>query len=1203
MARIACTKCGKKYEFDPPQAALGSDIRIPCPNCKTEIIVPRQDPVEPPPSTQDNFASAKDVQAEAPSDEPTETTEIQGFESPARNTEDHASPTPAENHNFDSAITNERPRTSLPPTSTSDFEVTDDTRPGAQNTGATNADFSLDVHALFDDLPPTSDLKDDLPQPDTTSPPQERDLHSQKVPTTESQPPQVERSAEQPHATLLQTDAPAEEKDFFTGIDNDSDLLDNKFLSFYDDKKVPEAAAAQPPSEGLADDIFEDILDDKPKAAAPTAPPTSPSSSEAEFDPTYKLPHHAQMVENINVAKEAPSESPAPPSGRSSPTAGDKIIAENTNETDEISELFKDDTAAAPSQQEAPLEDFVSEFESPPPEAQAPKSSSIRAYARKVSLVFVPTILLIACFSIVLHLLKREEGLFGQRLVGFHFEKAYLAPTADQKNTIDQLVKKAFDLFKVGIPEGYGPATETLGQALQIDERNAKALSRGICFGHLALPYLKDKVSVQQKISAQETTLATYWPNQLDQALATTCKQFAGGRYAEVTTQIEQSLFNQFKDDPLVLTFYGLALLQNKNSAKSKEVLENVARADSQNMIAVEGLSQSFIEIGSPENAQKFIRYLLSKNPQHLSAYLTLARAKSLQGAPAEEIFADLSKITEKQDASELKGQAYIIISEAFEKSGQASKAVEYLEKAATESPQNSDLPRKLGSLMLHDRRVRNYQKAIDYLKKSLALTPDQIETQVLLTEALFQINDFTQALNIISQTATKAPQNGDVQYWLGRVYARLSKDADAEKAFKEMLTLNENDARAYVMLGRIYLKTKSPQEVDGQFQRALKISETSAFTQTAYGDYLLAMKQYQTATGAYKKALGLESDYVDALIGIARANIQIDNLKEADAYLSKVIELEPQNLDALSLRVRYNMILENPAEAKATIEKMAETNSSDPRTVLTQAEFMIQTNQIDAVRALLQNVPETLELDPQFSYVKALLYEKQVEASRPGAAASEGYTYEGALNRIKKAVDSDPRNEDYLFLEARLLFKTDDLKFAEKKIQNLIKINPYYKWAYLMYGDILLTNNRPEAAIQQYQTAESLFSKKADIYVKMGKTYEKINRYTEAINYFEKARVEQPSNPQHLLAIALIYNKTDSFVKAAEYFKETIKKDPKIPDPYYYLGYIYKSYQKYEPSLRAFQRFLALSPNSKYAPEIEDQIFYLKRTLGKTSD
>src|SRR5262249_30553388 len=97
--------------------------------------------------------------------------------------------------------------------------------------------------------------------------------------------------------------------------------------------------------------------------------------------------------------------------------------------------------------------------------------------------------------------------------------------------------------------------------------------------------------------------------------------------------------------------------------------------------------------------------------------------------------------------------------------------------------------------------------------------------------------------------------------------------------------------------------------------------------------------------------------------------------------------------------------------------------------------------------------------------------------------------------------------------------------------------------------------------------------------------------KYSEAADKFAEASKLQPSTALFANNAGFAYFKLQQFDDAVKWFLQTISLDPKRSIAYLNLGDAYVQLHKNAEAKAAYEKFLALAPNSKSAPAVQEKL------------
>ena len=132
-----------------------------------------------------------------------------------------------------------------------------------------------------------------------------------------------------------------------------------------------------------------------------------------------------------------------------------------------------------------------------------------------------------------------------------------------------------------------------------------------------------------------------------------------------------------------------------------------------------------------------------------------------------------------------------------------------------------AEIYRGLGSVYLRQRR---YDKAVRELRKAVAATPDDTETQGLLGRALYLKGDYDTARVCLERAAQAARPDPLGLASLGDLFERLGRGDDARDAYERALAAGDADVQIAARLGlaRLALAAGDAEKARGEALRCL---------------------------------------------------------------------------------------------------------------------------------------------------------------------------------------------------------------------------------------------------------------------------------------------------------------------------------------------------------------------------------------------
>lgn len=165
---------------------------------------------------------------------------------------------------------------------------------------------------------------------------------------------------------------------------------------------------------------------------------------------------------------------------------------------------------------------------------------------------------------------------------------------------------------------------------------------------------------------------------------------------------------------------------------------------------------------------------------------------------------------------------------------------------------------------------------------------------------------------------------------------------------------------------------------------------------------------------------------------------------------------------------------------------------------------------------------------------------------------------------------------------------KQPDPQKAYVEFQKAVKINPKNKNAHYGLGHLHFQGGNYKDAILSFKKAISIDTQYAEAHNYLGTVYKVEGKLDEAIIEYKEAiknpTYETPENPHFNLA--LIYFQQGNYDLADEEIQAVLQTNPNFLDAHLLLAHIYRNKGSEELAKNAFEKIIAISPQSPQAKE-----------------
>lgn len=276
---------------------------------------------------------------------------------------------------------------------------------------------------------------------------------------------------------------------------------------------------------------------------------------------------------------------------------------------------------------------------------------------------------------------------------------------------------------------------------------------------------------------------------------------------------------------------------------------------------------------------------------------------------------------------------------------GRLAAAVSYLDRLATASPRDADLQFKLGRCLV---AVQDYRRAIDALRKSIALQPTNVPAYVELADVLRD---------------------------------HLSRTQQADEAMEQMVKANPKSAKAYLERARYGWRIGRRPDALRDIERAGALAPDDLDVLLAAADFALQRNDYPSAQTHldHAKRLAADDERVDRLLVTLKMNL--NQIEEAIALLQKVIERNAEDSRSLLTLCDLQLRRSDVSAARATMHRMEKSRFArhileyfEARVAMVEGRWREACDELEQLRAAARR---TADITKQINLYLAVCYEQ----------------------------------------------------------------------------------------------------------------------------------------------------------------------------------------------------------------------------------
>ena len=186
---------------------------------------------------------------------------------------------------------------------------------------------------------------------------------------------------------------------------------------------------------------------------------------------------------------------------------------------------------------------------------------------------------------------------------------------------------------------------------------------------------------------------------------------------------------------------------------------------------------------------------------------------------------------------------AHKILAQVYEKQEKYDIAAEEYMRAMDKNNEDSNLYYRIAFSL---NNINKKEEAKNILNEVLKKKPDYYEASLLLTDILYESEDFREAINVCYEALKYKPDNFELYYNLGMLYTRLNDFQTAKEYYEKAAELNSYNYGAKYNLAQIALIYNELDEAEEYFLECInnECNEEGSYYYLAYIEMLKGDKQ-----------------------------------------------------------------------------------------------------------------------------------------------------------------------------------------------------------------------------------------------------------------------------------------------------------------------------------------------------------------------
>jgi predicted O-linked N-acetylglucosamine transferase (SPINDLY family) len=221
---------------------------------------------------------------------------------------------------------------------------------------------------------------------------------------------------------------------------------------------------------------------------------------------------------------------------------------------------------------------------------------------------------------------------------------------------------------------------------------------------------------------------------------------------------------------------------------------------------------------------------------------------------------------------------------------GDISKALSLYTELLLENKKSPQLLFLIGTANLE---MKTYETAIEFLKESIAIYPENPVSYYNLGLAYQEINLLIRAISSYKKAINLNDNYTEAHINIGSVFLKLKRYNEAVNSFDQALMLSNNDPEIYSNRGHALVGLKRYDEALKGYDQALALNPKEAKIYLNFGYLFHSLRRFRDAIFYFKKALILKPNYTEAYIGLGDCHINLKDYQEGVHNYNQIFEFK----------------------------------------------------------------------------------------------------------------------------------------------------------------------------------------------------------------------------------------------------------------------------------------------------------------------
>ncbi len=431
----------------------------------------------------------------------------------------------------------------------------------------------------------------------------------------------------------------------------------------------------------------------------------------------------------------------------------------------------------------------------------------------------------------------------------------------------------------------------------------------------------------------------------------------------------------------------------------------------------------------------------------------------------------------------------------------------------------------------------KQYKEAVTVYERTVKANPEKVDLLFELANAYIQTGKYNDAIKTYDLIESKTGLNEDISLQKQKLYLRLNNLDKAANEIRKLIQSNPRETKYYGYLADLYSANGQSQKAYEELKKILELDPENPYAHLALADYYRSVKNKEQSYLEIKKAFESPELDIDTKVKILLSYLTITSaapeLKaQADELIGILIKVHPKDAKAYSIAGDFYYQDKKLAQAADAFEKALEFDKE---------KFPIW-NQLILIYS------ELTDFDKMYSRSKEA---SELFPTQPtlfllnGIAAYQKKMYKEAATSLKTGanlvIDNNQLTEQFNMYLGDTYHALNDFNTSDDYYEKVLKINPNNIYVLNNYGYYLsLRSEKLERAAELSLKANELEPNQANYQDTYGWILYKQKKYEDAKIWLEKAVASGGAGNGVILEhLGDIYFQLNKLTEALEYWEK----------------------------------------------------------------